>query len=158
MILEELKQLAQMQLKSFISQLEAQNHKASGKLIESLRYEVSKNLNAPITIKFFAEKYGIFVDKGVSAENVKYSPYILLDWAADIKPSLSEKKRLSFVFAVRATHEKTGIPSPNSFSFSKNGERLDWINKGIRKENDKEITLILSRFIDRIIQKSFQSL
>lgn len=120
-----------------------QGHKASGKLIESLVPEFTLSDLRRLVAYIWVEDYGLIVDQGVKAARVPYSgrsqapggrsAYIegLLNWARIVKPGLADKERLSFVFAVAATHKKEGIPSRGSFSFSQNGRRKNWVKYGI---------------------------
>ena len=151
----------EIQISAFAKELEEQGHKATGKLIKSLKGEVERQLTSPITAAVMAEKYGVYVDKGVRAENVKYSPYILLPWAKKIKPSLSDKELKSFVFAVWQKHKKEGIPTARSYKYSKNGNRKKWIQRGVdaaKIKVDEEVSKTLEIFAEKLVTASFENL
>ena len=125
-------------------ELAAQGHKASGKGVNSIEAKItSKNLDKLIGV-ILANDYLIPVDSGVKASRVPFggtggggtSKYIegLLSWVNIIKPGLSERKKLSFVFAIAKTHKKQGIPTSGSYRFSQNGRRKNWILNGIEKQ------------------------
>lgn len=149
------------QVAAFVKELTDQGHKVTGKLIRSLRIEIDRNLRTPIKGAIFSEKYGIYLDKGVKANRVKYSPYVLLPWAKRIKPSLSKKELKSFIFAVWTKHKKEGIPTRNSYKYSKNGFRKKWISRGIEAAKlkvDAKVTEALSEFTSALVRESFQNL
>jgi hypothetical protein len=88
----------------------------------------------------------VILNYGVTANRVPFggsgrggkSKYIqaLLDWAANIKPNLSDKERKSFVFAVAKKAKKEGHPTNGSYAFTKNGRRKDWIKYSIEMNSD----------------------
>lgn len=157
-LIRDLQLLSSQQIEEWEKELKAQGHKDTGTLIQSLRSEVSNRLNEKVSISYFSEQYGIYVDKGVKAANVKYSPYVLLDWAARKRPSLSQKELLGFVVATKKKHEKTGIPSPNSFSFSQNGRRKEWIQYGVDEvDYNRKLDPILERFVDALVKSSINT-
>ena len=145
------------------AELDAQGHVASGKLRESIKFEIDYQ-NGTITIDFLIEDYGTIVDTGVAAANVPFgngggatSKYIqgLLNWTRIIKPSLSDKARKGWVFAIAKTHKKEGISSIGSKRFSKNGERKGWIKQATEKKALQIInpTEFSNLYIEEIIRK-----
>jgi hypothetical protein len=123
-----------------------QGHKASGRLINSLSFEIDASRVNRLIAYIYAEDYGLIVDEGVKAARVPFgggrggtSAYIegLLNWVDYVRPGLQIKEKFSFVFAVANTHKKEGIPSRGSFSFSRNGRRRSWIKFGIENNLSK---------------------
>lgn len=117
-------------------ELAAQGHKASGKLIDSLEYKVDETFFDGLSAAIMVEDYGRYVDTGTKPHLPPVSA--LIDWARYVQPSMSDKERRSFAFAVRANMGKVGTPSSGSFAFSKNGRRTDWINEGIEKQEPQD--------------------
>jgi len=86
-------------------ELELQGHIATGKLRDSIRFEMNYQ-NGTIKIDFFIEDYGQIVDSGVEANRVPFggksggatSKYIqaLFNWSRIVKPSISDKERKYF--------------------------------------------------------------
>lgn len=135
-------------------ELAQQGHRATGRGIKSLEGVVtSENLEKLVGV-ILANDYLIPVDTGVPASRVPFgsgapggnSKYIqgLLRWVSVIKPGLSERKKISFVFAVARAHKREGIPTRGSYRFAKNGRRKRWIKHGIEdnvEEFEKEFRL-----------------
>lgn len=121
----------------------AQGHRASGKGIASFEVVTTQGLDKLIGF-ILVNDYLVPVDTGVSASRVPYrrgsgvgkSKYIqgLLDWADIVKPGLTDKARLSFVFAVANTHKREGIPSNGSYAFTSNGRRTEWIKNSFETQ------------------------
>jgi hypothetical protein len=120
----------------------AQGHYASGKLAESFETKLNVRYDG-VSFQLLTEQYGAILDSGVPANRVPYtrgsgarsSKFIeeLFDWSIRKKPSLSEFERKKFVFAVANKMKAEGSPTQNSFSFSQNGRRTNWIENGIQK-------------------------
>lgn len=130
-----------------------QGHRASGKLINSIDFEIDASRIDRLIAYIYSEDYGLIVDEGVRAARVPYgggrggtSAYIegLLDWVDYVKPGLGQKEKFSFVFAVANTHKKEGIPSRGSYRFAQNGRRKSWIKYGLEDnvgELEKDLKL-----------------
>ena len=113
-------------------ELEAQGHRDTGSLIDSINYEIlidSQEVNIVFSYLF----YGDIVNDGVPAANIPFTPpsgrggtskYIeaLKNWAS----RRGFKKPLSAAFAIAAKHKKEGMPTKNSYKFSSNGRRKYW--------------------------------
>lgn len=112
-------------------ELEEQGHKDTGKLIDSIEYEILTDADT-IKIVFSYLYYGDIVESGVKAANIPFSPnsgaksskYIeaLKNWAR----RKGFKKPLSAAFAIAYKHKKEGMPTKNSYKFSANGRRKNW--------------------------------
>jgi hypothetical protein len=155
-------------------ELTQQGHRATGSLVESLEAKIiSEDLDKLVGV-IMAEDYGLIVDQGVKASRVPFSgtggsgenqrsKYIeaLLRWAQIVRPSLREKERKSFVFAVAHKHRKEGIPTGGSFSFSQNNRRTNWIRYGIEEfvpalEGDLRLFDLMSRILEKQIDEALQ--
>jgi hypothetical protein len=102
------------------AELERQNHRLTGALIESFEAQIKETANTTI-INFFMNNYGVFLNDGIPPERIPYSPtppnrggkskYIqgLIRWAK-IKFRYDEKRARSVAFAVARKHKKRGYP------------------------------------------------
>ncbi len=117
--------------KELRNELEQQGHKDTGKLIDSIEYEILTDTDT-IKIVFTYLYYGDIVETGVKPANIpfsgrsgaKTSKYIeaLKNWAK----RKGFKKPLSAAFAIANKHKKEGMPTKNSYKFSSNGRRKHW--------------------------------
>lgn len=125
-------------------ELNQQGHHATGALEKSLTFEVKDSDSDGFLGTIFGNDYWQPLDTGVSAARIPYSPgkgrggkskYIqgLIDWAAVVRPELSEKERKGFVWAVATKHSREGMPTRGSYSFSRNGERKNFVQRTINK-------------------------
>lgn len=121
-------------------ELAQQGHRATGKGIASIEAKITSQSLDKLVGVILANDYLIPVDLGVSASRIPFgqggggkSKYIqgLINWVSVIKPGLSEKKKLSFVFAIAKTHKREGMPSRGSYSYTRNGRRKNWIQFGL---------------------------
>ena len=117
--------------KELINELEQQGHRDTGKLIDSIEYEILTDTDT-IKIVFTYLYYGDIVETGVKPANIpfggstgaKTSKYIeaLKNWAK----RKGFKKPLSAAFAIANKHKMEGMPTKNSYRFSSNGRRKYW--------------------------------
>lgn len=134
-------------IKAAKAELIEQGHKVTGKTEASFQAVVTKTGENRYTGVIKVLESAVILNYGVAANRVPYgggsrrggkSKYIqaLLDWAANIKPNLSDKERKSFVFAVAKKATREGHPTVGSFAFTRNGRRKDWIEFGIEINSD----------------------
>jgi len=117
--------------KELRNELEQQGHKDTGKLIDSIQYDILMDSNS-VKIVFEYLYYGDIVNNGVKPNKIPfgnstgatYSKYIeaLKNWAK----RKGMKKPLSAAFAIAKTHKKEGMLSKGSYKFSNNGRRKNW--------------------------------
>ncbi len=144
-------------------ELEQQGHRASGSLEKSLNFEIKDSDHDGFLGTIFGNDYWAPVDTGVSASRIPYTPgrrsgrsaskYIqgLMDWAAIVKPELSDKERKGFVFAVATKQSREGMPTRGSYSFSRNGTRTNFVQRTLDKHINKLVANIGGRDLaDRI--------
>ncbi len=128
-------------------ELNQQGHRATGSLEKSFEAEIKDSDKDGFLGTIFGNDYWQAVDTGVSASRIPYSPgkgrggtskYIqsLIEWAAVVKPELSDKERKGFVFAVAAVASREGNPTRGAYSFSRNGERTGFVERTIKKHID----------------------
>jgi hypothetical protein len=133
-----------------------QGHRATGSLIDTIEWKITKEESESFVATIFANSYWVYVENGVTAAKIPYtvggrrrggtSKYIegLKNWAKVVKPELNEKQALGFAFAVARKHKKEGMPTRGSYSFSRNGRRLGFVQNIIENHVDK----ILAKVID----------
>ncbi|MGL4640884.1 MAG: hypothetical protein ACRCVX_14265 [Shewanella sp.] len=120
--------------------LEAQGHKLTGRLSDSITYELSEDGRDAVGRMYFAE-YGVYVNAGVSANRIPYgkgkgrkggtSLYIqgLVEFWE--KKGLSGREALGAAFATAKVHARDGMPSTASRRFSSTGERTGFVRAAI---------------------------
>ena len=118
------------------TELEQQGHNASDKLIDSLESKVTNASFDSLTGVVLMEDYGQFVDSGTKPHFVPISA--LINWANIVRPSLSDKEKKNFAFAVRANIAKQGTPTSGSYAFSRNGRRKAFILEGIENKEPQD--------------------
>jgi len=141
-IKENVSKISDMILEEMKKEVLDQGHKDTGKLINSMRYDMIVQSNA-IEVTFYYVFYGRFVNDGVKASKVRYPIKILIDWFK--RKGLTGKNATSAAWATRAKHKKEGIPTKKSVRFSSNGRR-----KGFQDQ----IIKTMPKKIEPIIDKS----
>ena len=144
-------------------EIQNQGHNATGNLSKSLTFEIKDSDSDGFLGVIFGNDYWRPLETGVSAGRIPYTPgrrsgrgtskYIasLLIWAETVRPELDDKERKSFVFAVANKHSKEGMPTRGSYSFSRNGERKNFVQRTIDKHINKLAASIGGRDLaDRI--------
>lgn len=157
-----LQPLAIKLIASLSNELINQGHRGTGKLIASLKYKVDNiNLKLVITSKFYA----IFVNNGVRPSQIK-SPFApprieaLRKWVMRVLGK-SDKEAQGLAYAIAQTHKKQGMPTANSYRYSKNGRRKNFVKFAIDSEKEfikeeikKEFTKDFQVKINNIIAKT----
>ncbi len=124
---------------------------ASGKLYDSIRYEI-KETTKKFTISFFMEDYGVYVDKGTKpskyansqGKGTGKSKFIesLMKWC-----SIKGLPK-SAAFPIRKNIWKYGIPPTNFFTIPTT-RRLKQLEQGVEKSMAKDV--------DQVIQKTLNA-
>ena len=109
--------------------LEDQGHKDTGRHINSLKYELTFTAQG-IAINFTGLKYGLALNTGVPAINVRYSYHHVIAWARRKKPGLTNREINTFIYFMMKAHKDEGIPTEASKRFSKTGQRTGWVDLG----------------------------
>lgn len=141
------------------SELKAQGHHNTGRLSNSIVFEIENEL-IDYVVTFFFEEYGFYIDKGVTADKIPYSgrglgtgtksKYIggLIDYFKS--KGLTEKEAKSAAFATANKHKKEGMPTKGSYAFSKNGRRLNFIDSAYQSVAEKIQRIILVDLLNKI--------
>lgn len=120
-------------------ELEAQGHTLSGKLSQSISFEVSSDGSEAVGRMYF-EDYGVFVEVGVTADRIPYgkggskggtSKYIQGLVSFWEQRGLSGREALSAAFATARVHAREGMPSRGSYAHTSTGERTGFVRTAI---------------------------
>ncbi len=135
-----------------VKQLDEQGHRMTGKLQETL--EVITDANG---VSGVGELYGIFVNLGVKAEQIKY-PYARariegLTRFAQFRMGVDEKTGRSIAFAIATKHAREGMPTSGSYKYSQNGKRTDSIDDAIEAATPQIEQIFWQEWVD-LIDKS----
>lgn len=154
-IVTDVMQLLQVQLRS---QLEQQGHRLSGKLSNSIEFEISAS-GDEVLGKMYAEDYSGVLEFGVKPARVPYSGnggkggtslYIqglISFWE---QRGLSGREAIGAAFATAKVHAREGMPSRGSFKYSSTGERTGFIRTTIDTNMDKITQVIQDRYGARL--------
>lgn len=131
--------------------LRAQGHFSSGALEESLE-AIVRTAGDKIIGSIQGLDYGEALNTGVPAQNVRYHPEVLRDWAERLFPSKTFREITSFIYATRRRHGIEGIPTRNWLA---RGRRLGWINDMVKdSQSEFDELLDLQTTIENAILES----
>lgn len=120
-------------------ELAAQGHVLTGKLSDSIMFEVSAD-GDEIVGQMYVADYGVFVNVGVTADRIPFggrsgkggtSQYIqglISFWEGR---GLSGREAIGAAFATAHVHAREGMPSRGSYRYSSNGERLGFVQDAV---------------------------
>jgi hypothetical protein len=164
--------VADMILADVVQEIEAQGHKATGKLVQSVRQETQKLLDGIGSDLSFLS-YGGIVNSGVSASRVPFSigkgrggtsKFIqaLMNWVRfkNIAGGLDKDIRRA-TFAIARNMKKEGIPTQGAFRFSANGRRIGFIDYTIdSRENwiESEIGSVTQAYIENVFWAKIEAI
>lgn len=161
-------EVAEIVLISVKAELEAQGHKMTGSLYNSIAYEIKSEASKTI-IEYSFLDYGMVQNYGITADRIPYnansgakkSKYIdgLIKFV-EHRMGKSGKEAERIAFAIARKHKTEGMPTGNSFSskYTKNGRRTNWIGEGLAEATPKVNEAISKYFpmvIDSIIFSAF---
>ena len=161
--------IAEHLINELAKEITNQGHRGTGKLINSLRHEIKQEGNDSY-MRIFANYYAKFVANGVGASKIPYtrgsgkktSKYIdaLTNWVVEVLHKTPDAKARSIAFAIANAHKKQGMPTTNSYRYSNNGRRLNFIqyvlneNRAfIKEEIQKEYGKTIRAKISNIVKK-----
>lgn len=171
--LEHIEELGKDFVERLKQEVEDQGHRATGGLINSIENVVTKKLNQ-ITQDILHAEHGRPQNTGVGPGRIAYYPgsgkktskfiQALSAWVRLKKlTSGLDKDVMRATFAIANKMKKTGMPTPNSYRFSRNGRRKGWlthtikifkpqielrIDTGVEEYIDKLLEAIVDNFID----------
>lgn len=140
--------LGQFIIENLGTELIKQNHRATGKLIESLDYNVQYG-GAFITLNITMNDYGRWVNTGRRAGAKKIPVQVLVEWIKEKGIATNNKKILGIAFAIQNKIHKEGSPTKNRVSrFGKGVEFVDDTLIRIEAEIEKRITDAAAKTIE----------
>jgi hypothetical protein len=147
--------IGELNVNSIRNQIALQGHNLTGKLSASVEYQV-REIPDGVIIQWLLLEYGLPLNSGVFPQNIpfgkptgaKVSKYIQgLKQFAKQRFKVNDKQALSIAFAIAHKQIKEGMPTFNSFRFSKTRERTKFVQDAI-KDTSKEVEKYLSQLID----------
>lgn len=106
------------------SELLAQGHRASGKLIDEIDIVIEQKTENVIRGVIKMQDYYTYVNTGTRPH---WPPFdAIYEWAKIIKSGEPDKEVRSFSYAVMNVMSEEGTPSKGSFTFSNNGRRTEF--------------------------------
>ena len=158
-VVEEIMQFLQEKLRK---ELADQGHKHTGKLINSITFEVEEKRGG-VTGLIWMETYGEYVETGVPASKIpftlgsgrKTSKYIkaLIDYFT--KKGLPTREAKGAAFGTAIKHKREGMPTRASKRFSKTGKRTGFITETI-KNNETYIETTIQQKTAEVYQIRFE--
>jgi len=145
-------------VKELREQILLQGHRLTGSLIKSARANSVVVNEDSAVVRILLNDYGVPLNTGVPAPRIPYgsytgarvSKYIQgLKRFAKLRFRVTDKQALGIAFAIANKHKKEGMPTANSFRFSKNGMRTRYIEqtiKNITKDIEKLIGNLQAEF------------
>ena len=133
-------------------ELRLQGHELTGKLSDSIIFEVSAT-GSELVGQMFFEDYGVYVNVGVTAQNIpfgggkgrkggtsKYIQGLIEFWE---HRGLSGREAVGAAFATAHIHAREGMPSRASYQYTQTGERLGFVQDAVeRRIADIENTIM----------------
>jgi hypothetical protein len=138
-------------------------HHLSGVFESKLRYEITEG--NPILIEGFGQHYAKYMERGVKAANVPFTPpsgrggksaYIEgLARYAEARMGLSGKEALGAAFAIAHKHKRLGI------RIRERGQGSKFLSEALKDPSidrviDKEMDLYLGKKVDGVFNKYFK--
>jgi len=154
---KDIKVLGQFIINELATELIKQDHKATGKLISSLDYNIENSLLSTDLV-ITMQDYGEYVNTGRKRGAAKVPIKALVEWIKQKGIETNNKKVLGMAFAIQKTIEKQGIPTANSRKRGKRTEFVDDTIKRIQAEVERrttemafrEVNVLVDNFVTRV--------
>lgn len=152
-------EVAEIVLISVKAELEAQGHKMTGDLYNSIKYEIRSEASKVIIDYSFLD-YGMVQNYGIKPNKIPYKPgsgkkeskYIDgLKFFVLKRMGLVGKEAERVAFAIARKHKTEGMPTKGSTAYSKNGRRTNWIGEGIAEATPK-VNEAISKYFPMVIE------
>lgn len=159
-----IKNLDQQLERNLKQELRDQGHYLTGRLENSIAPKISEGKN-DVSLEITAEDYIDDVNEGIPGNHIDVTDlsyiagltqYVKLRFGVQ-----NEKKATRIAFAIAAKHRKEGMPTRNSYQFSKTGERLQAIEISYdshARENENLIEASFDKELDTLIDKTFDQM
>lgn len=150
--MEVLKKLGEKVIEVLKKEFEQQGHSLNGALEESLE---AKPYDKGVEI--WGNHYGKYVDEGVTKAQIK-SPYAPARIKGLTKYVLSRMgvggaEGVAIAYAIATKHKEEGMPTTDSYTYSKTGRRTGFIDDALMK-NDTELNEIIGNlFTDYVLKR-----
>lgn len=145
-------------------ELRDQGHYLTGRLENSIAPQTEVNKNG-VSLDITAEDYIDDVNEGIPGNHIDVTDltYIrgLAEYAKKRFGILNEKEALTAAFRIARRHRKEGMPTRNSYQFSKTGERTQAIEISYdshARENENLIESSFDKELDNLIDKTFDQM
>jgi len=123
------------------AELRAQGHYSTGRLHDSIAFEIKPGVDV-VTAFVECEDYGLAMEFGVPAGKIPFNPgsgagssqYIQGLITFFERKGLQGRDAISAAFATANTQRRTGMPTPGSYRFSSNGDRLGFASKTLERD------------------------
>lgn len=122
-------------------ELRDQGHYNTGRLHDSIQYNIKPGVDT-VTAFVECEDYGLAMEFGVPAGKIPFSPgsgagssqYIQGLITYFQQKGLQGREAISAAFATANVERRTGMPTPGSYRFSSNGDRLGFASKTLERD------------------------
>ena len=151
---------------ALMAEWRAQGHYMTGKVVEEIDYEINRTFGG-VTITGLMPAYGGYINEGVSASNIPYSPgsgagkskYIegLIGYVQKRMAINDLREAKSVAFAIAQTQKRQGMPTIGSYRYSSTGKRTEWVNDALQKNMDK-LGGYIRQFYASYMRSQFQEL
>ena len=131
-----------------------QNHRSTGKLIESLDYEVRMGGDL-FSIIISSLNYGQFVNTGRKPHSKKVPIPVLVEWIRQKGIATNNKKVLGIAFAIQKTIEKEGSPTRNRIA--KHGKGVEFIDDTLDRINS-ELNILVFNLLQKRVDIALRNL
>lgn len=119
-----------------------QGHNASGKTLEELEIVYVEEGGKAI-FRGLGSKVMAIHDKGVKPKRIRISwakwKVVGFTWSKIIKPNMTNTARYRFLWFTWLKWKKEGMPTRNSYQYSKNGRRTDWTTNSVFDEATQDL-------------------
>jgi len=155
---------SQLLILEFRNELKAQGHVNTGKLSDSISYEINDIVLGVIS-DFYMLDYGFAIDTGIEANRIPFSKgsgagsskYIqgLVNYFISKGKGVKAAKRAAF--ATATIHKREGMPTKASSRFSKTGKRTQFIDIAYDRVKEQIEKILIYDLADEI-EMSFELL
>ena len=131
---------------ALMDEWKAQGHFMDGKIVDEMDILVEQDMGRTSLIGMMYP-YGTYIDRGVDAGNIPFSPgsgakksaYIdgLISFVEKRMAVSSLREARSIAFAIAHTQKREGMPTVGSYKYSSTGSRKAWVNNALTKNKDK---------------------
>lgn len=146
--------IKRMLIDETIHEFTQQGHSLTGAFEKAVECKVTEEADK-IIFEIWGRHYGKYLNQGVRKENISFKMFPFVLNYVKLRMKLEESKAKGVAAAIINKWKQFGMPTANSYSFSKNGDRKNFIPRTLATvlSKDELISEAVEPYMNTVIER-----